>query len=89
LSAIIAIISIVGLMIQDRALRGRDYLVIGFSGASAAFELGAWRFVFTPLFWTILFFELMESADHRLQADGEERGEIGDQDDPDRAVKRD
>ncbi|TCA26583.1 iron ABC transporter permease [Rhizobium leguminosarum bv. viciae] len=58
LSAIIAIISIVGLMIQDRALRGRDYRVIGLSGASAAFELGAWRFVFTPLVWTILFFML-------------------------------
>ncbi|MBY5364446.1 iron ABC transporter permease [Rhizobium leguminosarum] len=55
LSAIIAVISVVGLMIQDRALRGRDYRVIGLSGASAAFELGAWRFAFTPLVWTILF----------------------------------
>ncbi|MBY5863970.1 ABC transporter permease [Rhizobium leguminosarum] len=58
LSAIIAIISIVGLMIQDRALRGRDYRVIGLSGASAAFELGTWRFAFTPLVWAILFFML-------------------------------
>ncbi|MBY5591362.1 iron ABC transporter permease [Rhizobium leguminosarum] len=58
LSAIIAIISVVGLMIQDRALRGRDYRVIGLSGASAAFELGAWRFAFTPLVWAILFFML-------------------------------
>lgn len=54
LSAIIASISVVGLTIQDRALRGRDYRVIGLSGASAAFELGAWRFVFTPLVWTTL-----------------------------------
>ncbi|MBY5442512.1 iron ABC transporter permease [Rhizobium leguminosarum] len=58
LSAIIASISVVGLMIQDRALRGRDYRVIGLSGASAAFELGAWRLVFTPLVWAILFFML-------------------------------
>jgi len=58
LSAIIAIISVVGLMIQDRALRGRDYRVIGLSGASAAFELGAWRLLFTPLLWVILFFML-------------------------------
>jgi len=58
LSAIIAIISVVGLAIQDRALRGRDYRVIGLSGASAAFELGAWRLVFTLLLWVILFFML-------------------------------
>ncbi|NEJ24802.1 ABC transporter permease subunit [Rhizobium leguminosarum] len=58
LSAIIAIISVVGLMIQDRALRGRDYRVIGLSGAGAAFELGAWRLLFTPLLWGILFFML-------------------------------
>ncbi|TAV74452.1 ABC transporter permease [Rhizobium leguminosarum] len=58
LSAIIAVISVVGLMIQDRALRGRDYRVIELSGASAAFELGAWRLVFTPLVWAILFFML-------------------------------
>ena len=58
LSAIIAIISVVGLTIQDRALRGRDYRVIGLSGASAAFELGAWRFALAPLVWVILFFML-------------------------------
>lgn len=58
LSAIIAIISVVGLMIQDRALRGRDYRVIGLSGASAAFELGAWRLLYAPLLWVILFFML-------------------------------
>ncbi len=58
LSAIIAIISVVGLMIQDRALRGRDYRVIGLSGASAAFDLGAWRFALAPLVWVILFFML-------------------------------
>ncbi|ABC91494.1 iron(III) ABC transporter, permease protein [Rhizobium etli CFN 42] len=58
LSAIIAMISVAGLMIQDRALRGRDYRVIGLSGASAAVELGAWRFLFTPILWAILSFML-------------------------------
>ncbi|RUM08438.1 ABC transporter permease [Rhizobium chutanense] len=58
LAAIIAMISVAGLMIQDRALRGRDYRVIGLSGASAAFELGAWHLLFTPLLWFILFFML-------------------------------
>ncbi|MBX4959798.1 iron ABC transporter permease [Rhizobium lentis] len=58
LSAIIAMISVAGLMIQDRALRGRDYRVIGLSGANAAFELGPWRLLFTPFLWTILFFML-------------------------------
>ncbi len=58
LSAIIALISVAGLGIQDRALRGRDYRVIGLSGATAAFELGGWKLVFTPLLWIILFFML-------------------------------
>lgn len=58
LSAIIALISVAGLAIQDRALRGRDYRVIGLSGATAAFELGGWKLIFTPLLWIILFFML-------------------------------
>ncbi len=58
LSAIIALISVAGLAIQDRALRGRDYRVIGLSGATAAFELGGWKLVFSPLLWIILFFML-------------------------------
>ncbi|MDR6669485.1 iron(III) transport system permease protein [Rhizobium sp. 1399] len=58
LSAIIALISVAGLAIQDRALRGRDYRVIGLSGATAAFELGGWKLVFAPLLWIILFFML-------------------------------
>ncbi|GAA3112284.1 iron ABC transporter permease [Rhizobium viscosum] len=58
LSAIIALISLAGLAIQDRALRGRDYRVIGLSGATAAFELGGWKLIFTPLLWIILFFML-------------------------------
>lgn len=55
LSAIIALISVAGLAIQDRALRGRDYRVIGLSGATAAFELGGWKLIFTPLLWIVLF----------------------------------
>ncbi|MEK1900856.1 MAG: iron ABC transporter permease [Rhizobium sp.] len=58
LSAIIALISVAGLAIQDRALRGRDYRVIGLSGATAAFELGGWKLVFSPLLWITLFFIL-------------------------------
>ncbi len=58
LSAIIALISVAGLAIQDRALRGRDYRVIGLSGATAAFELGGWKLLFTPLLCIVLFFML-------------------------------
>lgn len=58
LSAIIAIISIAGLAIQDRALRGRDYRVLGFSGATATFDLGGWKYLFAPLLWVVLFFIL-------------------------------
>ncbi|QRM45087.1 iron ABC transporter permease [Rhizobium sp. BG4] len=58
LSAIIALISVAGLAIQERALRGRDYRVLGLSGATAAFELGGWRHIFTPLLWIVLFFML-------------------------------
>lgn len=58
LSAIIALISVAGLAIQDRALRGRDYRVIGLSGATAACELGGWKLVFSPLLWITLFFML-------------------------------
>jgi iron(III) transport system permease protein len=58
LSAIIALISVAGLAIQDRALRGRDYRVLGLSGATAAFELGSWKLLLTPLLWLILFFML-------------------------------
>jgi iron(III) transport system permease protein len=59
LSAIIAVISVAGLVVQGRALRGRDYRVIGLSGASAAFALGRWRFLAAPLLWAILFIMLV------------------------------
>lgn len=51
LSSIIAVISIAGLALQNRALRGRDYRVIGLSGASAAFALGRWKLAAGPLLW--------------------------------------
>ncbi|KRB61513.1 ABC transporter permease [Rhizobium sp. Root708] len=58
LSAMIALISIAGLAAQDRALRGRDYRVLGLSGAAAAFDLGGWRFLALPFIWVVLFFML-------------------------------
>lgn len=69
LSAIIAIISVAGLAVQDRALRGRDYRMLGLSGATATFELGRWTFLAVPLLWlTVLlmfaapFFALLAGA---------------------------
>jgi iron(III) transport system permease protein len=59
LSTMIAVISIAGLAVQGRALRGRDYRVIGLSGASAVFALGRWRFVAAPLLWAVLFVMLI------------------------------
>ncbi len=59
LSSIIAVISIAGLSLQNRALRGRDYRIIGLSGASAAFSLGRWRLVAQPLLWGLVFIMLV------------------------------
>jgi len=59
LSSIIAIISILGLAVQNRALRGRDYRLIGLSGATAAFVLGRWRLVVLPLLWGLIFIMLV------------------------------
>lgn len=43
LSSLIAAIAAVGLILQQRALAGRDYRIIGLSGANAAFSLGRFR----------------------------------------------
>ncbi|KWV47042.1 ABC transporter permease [Rhizobium altiplani] len=59
LSALIAIISVAGLAIQDRALRGRDYRVLGLSGATAAFEVGRWKLLLQPLLWLCIFVMLV------------------------------
>jgi iron(III) transport system permease protein len=55
LSGLIAMLSIVGLVIEERVLRGRDYRVIGLSGQVAVFRLGLWRPAAELLLWmTIL-----------------------------------
>jgi iron(III) transport system permease protein len=55
LSALIAMLSIVGLVVEERVLRGRDYRVIGLSGQVAVFRLGIWRLPAQSLLWlTIL-----------------------------------
>ena len=56
LSAIIAVISVAGLAVQDRALRGRDFRMLGVSGATVNFELGRWKFLAAPLLWLTVFF---------------------------------
>ncbi|CAN7486681.1 iron ABC transporter permease [Rhizobium sp. LjRoot30] len=59
LSTAIAVISVVGLAVQERALRGRDYRVIGLAGAIATFRLGGLRLLVAPLLWLLLFFVLV------------------------------
>jgi len=51
LSGMIAIISVLGLAIQERAMKGRDYRIIGLSGKAATFQLGGWRLVVEALLW--------------------------------------
>ncbi len=43
LSSLIAMIAAAGLILQQKALVGRDYRIIGLSGANAAFSLGRFR----------------------------------------------
>ncbi len=59
LSGMIAIISVVGLAIQERAMKGRDYRIIGLSGKAATFRLGAWRLVAELALWIAIFFMLV------------------------------
>ncbi|KQS97973.1 MULTISPECIES: ABC transporter permease [unclassified Rhizobium] len=58
LSMMIAVIAGLGLAIQQWALRGADYRIIGLSGRNAVFSLGRWRMVFEAAFLVILFFVL-------------------------------
>jgi len=51
LSGVIAIISVLGLAIQERAMKGRDYRIIGLSGKAATFQLGGWRWIVEALLW--------------------------------------
>ncbi len=59
LSGMIAIISVLGLAIQERAMKGRDYRIIGLSGKSATFKLGGWRMVAELALWLGIFFMLV------------------------------
>ncbi|OHV78145.1 ABC transporter permease [Ensifer sp. LCM 4579] len=54
LSTLIAIISAAGLLLQQRMLQGRDYRLLGLSGARAAFSLGRFRLVVEGLLWGVL-----------------------------------
>ncbi|WP_312809095.1 ABC transporter permease [Agrobacterium cavarae] len=51
LSGMIAIISVLGLAIQERAMKGRDYRIIGLSVKAATFQLGGWRLIVETLLW--------------------------------------
>ncbi len=55
LSALIGILSIVGLAVEERVLRGRDYRVIGLSGQVAVFRLGSWRWPAELGLWLTIF----------------------------------
>ncbi|WP_428429171.1 ABC transporter permease [Pararhizobium sp.] len=59
LSMVIAVIAGLGLVIQQRALKGRDYRIIGLSGQNAAFSLGPWRLIAEVGFSLVLFFVLV------------------------------
>lgn len=59
LSTMIAIISVAGLALQERALKGRDYRIIGLSGKAATFKLSRWRVVAELVLWLVLFFMLV------------------------------
>ncbi|MRH96224.1 ABC transporter permease [Agrobacterium tumefaciens] len=59
LSTMIAIISVAGLALQERAMKGRDYRIIGLSGKAATFKLSRWRVVAELVFWLLLFFMLV------------------------------
>ncbi|HEV7317312.1 MAG TPA: iron ABC transporter permease [Ensifer sp.] len=58
LSSLIAVIAAGGLLLQQRALSGRDYRIIGLSGANAAFSLGRFRLVMELVLAAILFLVL-------------------------------
>ncbi|HEV7309640.1 MAG TPA: iron ABC transporter permease [Ensifer sp.] len=59
LSSLIAVIAAMGLMLQQRALAGKDYRIIGLSGANAAFSLGRLRLAVELVLLLILFFVLV------------------------------
>lgn len=54
LSGLIAALSIAGLLVEERVLRGRDYRIIGLSGKAAVFQLKGWQLVGETLLWLVL-----------------------------------
>ncbi|MCF3640532.1 iron ABC transporter permease [Rhizobium sp. TRM95111] len=54
LSMLIGLISVAGIVVQQRAMRGRDYRMSGLSGGQAPFPLGRIRFVVEGLLWLVL-----------------------------------
>lgn len=54
LSGLIALLSVAGLLVEERVLRGRDYRIIGLSGRTAVFQLKGWRAVSEILLWLVL-----------------------------------
>ncbi|MCS4241288.1 iron(III) transport system permease protein [Rhizobium sp. BIGb0125] len=59
LSGMIAIISVAGLAVQERAMKGRDYRIIGLSGKVATFRLHSWRLPLEVVLWLAIFFILV------------------------------
>ncbi|MEB2843306.1 ABC transporter permease subunit [Rhizobiales bacterium RZME27] len=59
LSGLIAILSVIGLTVEERVLRGRDYRVIGLSGQVAMFKLGHWRLLGELVLWLAIFITLV------------------------------
>jgi iron(III) transport system permease protein len=54
LSGLIALLSVAGLLVEERVLRGRDYRVIGLSGRTAVFQLKGWRLICELSLWLVL-----------------------------------
>lgn len=54
LSAMMALIAVTGLALQERALKGRDYRVIGLSGRMAVFTLGRFRLWVECTLWGVI-----------------------------------
>ncbi len=59
ISSLIAAIAAMGLILQQRALSGKDYRIIGLSGANAAFSLGRFRVLVELGLAAILFLVLV------------------------------
>ncbi|WP_165221715.1 ABC transporter permease [Affinirhizobium pseudoryzae] len=54
LSGLIALLSVAGLLVEERVLRGRDYRIIGLSGRTAVFQLKSWRLFCELSLWLVL-----------------------------------